>query len=145
MNDYDIFSLAYNEYYTKQKDCSLDEIRELFKAFYIKIKDLNCNDFRLYYIKARYLNGQNLLKEAKDNVDTAVTLIKQINQYGLIENTSVIFVYDGSGNYYPCDYQEHVNKTISDVYSCAGEIYAKMDKIETSDKYYKIGQYYILY
>lgn len=142
MNDYDIFSLAYNEYYTKQKDRSLDEIRELFKAFYIKIKDLNCNDFRLYYIKARYLNGQNLLKEAKDNVDTAVTLIKQINQYGLIENTSVIFVYDGSGNYYPCDYQEHVNKTISDVYSCAGEIYAKMDKIETSDKYYKIGQYY---
>lgn len=142
MKDFDIFSMAFNDYYTKQKDRSLAEIQELFKDFYIKIKDLNCNDFRLYYYKARYLNGENQLYEAKDNVDCAVTLIGKINQYGLIENSSVLFVPDGRGNYYPCYYQEHINKTISDVFYCAGEIYAKMDAMEESARYYRIGQYY---
>lgn len=134
MKDYDMFLLAYNEYYTKQKNRSCDEIRKLFEDFYIKIKDLNCNDFRLYYIKARYLNGQNLLNEAKDNVDRAIELMESKCCMS-IDELHIDGIFDLNNLF-------HNNKTISDVYSCAGEIYAKMDKIETSDKYYKIGQYY---
>ena len=129
-----MFLLAYNEYYTKQKNRSCDEIRKLFEDFYIKIKDLNCNDFRLYYIKARYLNGQNLLNEAKDNVDRAIELMESKCCMS-IDELHIDGIFDLNNLF-------HNNKTISDVYSCAGEIYAKMDKIETSDKYYKIGQYY---
>lgn len=134
MKDYDMFLLAYNEYYTKQKNRSCDEIRKLFEDFYIKIKDLNCNDFRLYYIKARYLNGQNLLNEAKDNVDRAIELMESKCCMS-IDELHIDGIFDLNNLF-------HNNKTISDVYSFAGEIYAKMDKIETSDKYYKIGQYY---
>lgn len=142
MKDCDVFLLAYNEYFSKCEKCAYDKIQELFNVFYNKIKDLSCNDFRLYYYKARYLNGQCRLDEAKKNIDKAITLTDSIDKFDLIENLSIVFIPNGEGFYSSCNYKENVNKSISNVYFCAGEIYAKLDKIDDSVNYYKISQYY---
>ena len=101
---------------------------------FLKIKDLNCDYFKLYYYKARYLNGKNQLDEARNNIDRAIELMESKCSIS-IDKLHIDGIFD-------LNVFRDKNKLISDVYSCAGEIYAKIDEIETSVKYYKICQYY---
>lgn len=134
MNDFDIFLSELENYNEKCNDCSSEKRKELFDDLFLKIKDLNCDYFKLYYYKARYLNGKNQLDEARNNIDRAIELMESKCSIS-IDKLHIDGIFD-------LNVFRDKNKLISDVYSCAGEIYAKIDEIETSVKYYKICQYY---
>ncbi len=142
MKDYDIFASAFLEYLLECKNSTKEGKDKLLEDLFLKIKDLDCNDFRMFYIKSQYLWSNNQFKEAKDNIDKAIYLVNHINKYGIPENTVFFIIKDNEGVYRSYDYIKPIRKQISDVYHLAGILYAKIGDETNSLKYYKISLYY---
>ena len=79
MEDFDIFALSLETYLENEKKYSGEELHNKYVEFQESIKNLKCNDFRFYYYRAHYLNGQDKMDEAKCNIDNAITLTYSIN------------------------------------------------------------------
>ena len=142
--DYEKFTRALYLYIKDQEKCTEEELEEKFATFFTVIKDLHCRDFRLYYFRAYYYNGRNLMDRAKAEIDESVELAEHLNRDGLFENSPMVFVPnfgDKKNGYFGLDY-EPVHTQVSKVYFCAGEIYAKIGQEEESLKFYQRYQYY---
>ena len=145
MTDFDRFALALYSYLKEQKGCSDEKRHEKYIAFQTQIKNLNCNDFRFFYYRAHYLSSINQTKEAKYHIDKSIEYLNDIDYsiLALRENSVQLFAPSTDnptirhGVMLP-----PIKKQISDIYSCAGEIYAKLEDENTSLKYYQIAQYY---
>lgn len=143
MTDYNKFALAYEGYIKGTKESSDEERRMKFVFLYNQIKDLNCLDFRLFYLRAFYLDTVNEPDEAKANIDKSIELIGSIRYgFNVEENGEFLMAAPNLTNMSYIVDLPPLKKQISDVYLCAGEIYAKIGKELESLSYYKIGQYY---
>lgn len=145
MTDFDRFALTLYTYLKEQEGCSDEKRHEKYIAFQTQIKNLNCNDFRFFYYRAHYLSSINQTKAAKYHIDKSIEYLNDIDysKFALRENSTQLFApsTDNStirhGVMLP-----PIKKQISDIYSCAGEIYAKLEDENTSLKYYQRAQYY---
>lgn len=59
MDDISKFKSALVEYLDGMDKRTEEKKKKVFEQFYSQIKDLDCNDFRLFYYRAFYLNTQN--------------------------------------------------------------------------------------
>lgn len=138
ISDFDKFTQALECYCRNRLD---DDCHVEWLKFQNKIKDLECNDFRLYYYRAYYSNRQDQINDAKINIDKSVHLVGTINSsvppFG--ENCAILLSHPLSHLRVPLP---EIKKQISDVYFCAGEIYAKYGDENSSLAYYKLYQYY---
>lgn len=130
MDDFYIFNNELEEYLKQHESSKNGDVVNLFEKFYSKIKDLECQDFRLYYFKAYYQNTSGDLANAKINIDKSIYYISHIEDLPFIK----IFIF--ANNYAP------IHSQFADVYFIAGEIYAKLNKNSESIKYYQCYQYY---
>lgn len=151
MTDFNKFTLSLHNHLTEifDKNLSEEDKHKINLQFWEEIKELKCNDFRLYYYKAYFFKAENNIQEAQNNIDEAIKLVDEIVWYKtikdpkelIIENGKKLFASDDSGNAF-CIKQEHINQYIVKVFLLAGEIYAQNDDEEMSLKNYQIGQYY---
>ena len=145
MNDIDKFALALHRYIEGNANWSAEERHEKYITFQNSIEGLKCNDFRWFYYRAHFLSSQEQLDGAKTHIDKAIELISTISN-GILddgENCVMLFAPDNnqSGIRFLVELPA-IKKQISDVYLCAGEIYAKIGDNTSSLKYYQIGHYY---
>lgn len=113
--------------------------------FQSSIKDLTCNDFRLYYYRARHLNDINDLGSARCEIDRSIELIDSIQGGRDFENRENSSILLSSPNEHRISFPlklPSIKTQISEVYFCAGEIYAKLNEGQKSLEYYKLYQYY---
>ena len=146
MTNLDKFALAVDWYIQNLDKCSKEERDEKYLKFQARIQDLECNDFRYYFYRADYLNRHNQMIEAKYNIEKSIHLVENIDD-------NSIFATNGNGIYLfvPIPNSStkrllnlpHINNQKLDVYSCAGEIYAKINKEKKSLECYKIAMYYV--
>lgn len=112
-------------------------------VFFENIKDLECNEFRLYFFKALFLNKGNRLDEAKGNINKSIELTNSIHNNPLVFENNV-FIYERIGNKgIPILNIRHIHEQLADVYSTAGEIYSKLNDFNTSLSFYTKAQYYL--
>lgn len=141
MTDLDKFAIALYDYIKEYAKCSDEEKcnKDKYEEFQNMIKDLNCNDFRYYFYRAHYMNNQNQMDKAKSNIDKAILLTKVINKTE--GNDIYLFAPLSNGIKIIVDLPP-IKEQISEIYMCAGEIYAKRGDEQLSLKYYKIASYY---
>ena len=142
MNDIDKFALALHHYIEGNANWSAEERHEKYITFQNSIEGLKCNDFRWFYYRAHFLSSQEQLDGAKTHIDKAIELISTISN-GILddgENCVMLFAPDNnqSGIRFLVELPA-IKKQISDVYLCAGEIYAKIGDNTSSLKYYQAG------
>ena len=136
MNDYDKFVDAFVVFKDSKSSNKLS-------IFFEKIKDLECNEFRLYFFKALFLNKENRLDEAMENINKSVELTNSIHNNPLVFENNV-FIYERIGNKsIPILNLRHIHEQLADVYSTAGEIYSKLNDFKTSLSFYVKTQYYL--
>lgn len=90
MNNYDKFVDAFVVFKDSKSSNKLS-------IFFEKIKDLECNEFRLYFFKALFLNKENRLDEAMENINKSVELTNSIHNNPLVFENNV-FIYERIGN-----------------------------------------------
>lgn len=142
MTDFEKFSIALNAYWDSD-DSEVDQSNK-YKTFQDQIKNLKCEDFRFYYFRAHFFNSQNKIDEAKCSIDRSIELISSIDMGFMAtgENSLNIFLPpDGDRISRLIPMPTH-NGLLSNIYYCAGEIYARAGDFHTSLKNYQIGQYY---
>ena len=147
MTDYHKFVHALYVYLQACKEAKDDKekLKILNKEFISSIKDLKCNDFRFFYFLARYQNGKGLLDEARNNIDKSIECLQSIKeQPSTEENSLMVFVPCENGAYVPLPLP-HIHQQLADIYTCAGEVYAKLDNPDQSLEYYKRSHYYKLF
>lgn len=113
--------------------------------FQSSIKELTCEDFRLYYCRARYLNNINDLDSARCEIDRSIELVASMNRgldFENRENSSMLLSSPSESMMSAPLPLPPIKKQIADVYFCAGEIYAKLNEGQKSLEYYKLYQYY---
>lgn len=136
MNDYDKFVDAFIVFKGSKSSNKLS-------IFFEKIKDLECNEFRLYFFKALFLNKENRLDEAMENINKSVELTNSIHNNPLVFENNV-FIYERIGNKsIPILNLGHIHEQLADVYSTDGEIYSKLNDFKTSLSFYVKTQYYL--
>lgn len=145
MEDFDVFASSLATYLENAKKYSGEELSNKYIEFQESIKNLKCDDFRFYYYRAHYLNGQDKMDEAQYNINQSIALLNSINMDYLYtgENAyhlTVPFTIT-NGSRYVLE-MPPLKSLLSDVYLCAGEIYAKIGDEALSLKYYQFGQYY---
>ena len=146
MNDIDKFALALHHYNDgNANNWSTEERHEKYLVFQRDIENLQCNDFRWFYYRAHFLSSQEQLEDAKIHIDRAIELISNLSNgiFDTGENCVLMFAPDNnqSGIRFLVELPA-IKKQISNVYLCAGEIYAKIGDNINSLKYYQIGHYY---
>lgn len=146
MEDFDIFALSLETYLENEKKYSGEELRNKYVEFQESIKNLKCNDFRFYYYRAHYLNSQDRMDEAQYNINQSIALVSSINKdiFYIGENgyhLTAPCITTNKGCRYALE-MPPLKSLLSDVYSCAGEIYSKLGEENLSLKYYQIAQYY---
>lgn len=125
MSDYDKFVDAFVVFKDNKSPNKLS-------IFFENIKDLECNEFRLYFFKALFLNKGNRLDEAKENINKSIELTNSIHNNPLVFENNV-FIYERIGNNgIPILNIRHIHEQLADVYSTAGEIYSKLNDFNTS-------------
>ena len=147
MTDYHKFVHALDVYLQAYKDAKDDKekLKILNEEFISSIKNLKCNDFRFFYFLARYQNGKGLLDEARTNIDKSIECLQLIKELSFTEeNSQMIFVSRGNGAYVPLPLP-HIHQQLDDIYTCAGEVYGKLDIPDQSLEYYKRSHYYKLF
>jgi len=136
--EYKKFVSAYVNCYQNNK--SSDKLSKLFNA----IKDMDCNDFRLYFFKASYFNKRAKYDKAKTNIDKSINLLCNLNISDVIcENGINLWLDDYTGKITTVQLF-HINRQKIEVYSTAGEIYANLGKTEEALSFYKKLQYYTI-
>lgn len=143
MTDFVKFAKALNTYITCDK-CSNEERVNKYIEFQSQIEGLNCYDFRFYFYRAHYMNSQNQMERAKCYIDKAIQLTKVINYSSLsISEGNGVYLFTTSFDGIKIMISlPPIKEQISKVFSCAGEIYAKIDNENSSLKYYQIANYY---
>lgn len=136
MNDFQKFVESIEKYIENK---STDKLTTLFN----QIKGLSCNDFRLYYFKAAYYNKtEEHLAKAKENIDKSLELVDRIEESAPgVENGVGLWYSYPDGNSY-CLPLISIKQQLIEVYSTAGEIYAKLQDNDNSLSAYKKVQYY---
>ena len=92
MTDFNKFTLSLHNHLTEISDKNLSEEdkHKINLQFWEEIKELKCNDFRLYYYKAYFFKAENNIQEAQNNIDEAIKLVDEIVWYNpkklIIEN-----------------------------------------------------------
>lgn len=145
MADIDQFASALYSYIKEHDKCSLEERHNKYVEFQNTIQHLNCNDFRFFYYRAHYLNSMDQINEAKCNIDKSIQLTNTIDKSIPAIKENGIFLFAPSANNTSMLLLvelPHIRNQISNVYNCAGEIYAKIGDVVTSTKYYQISMYY---
>lgn len=146
MNDIDKFALALHHYYIDgNANWSTEERHEKYIILQNEIEKLQCNDFRWFYYRAHFLNSQEQLEDAKIHIDKAIKLTSTIVEDFFYTGENGIRLFAPQGNQYNsrfCVELPPLKKQISDVYLCAGEIYAKIGDNINSLNLYQIGHYY---
>ncbi len=144
MTDYHKFVHALEVYlslYEKAKD-NKEERKRINEDFILSIKDLKCNDFRFFYFMARYKNGKGQLDEARTYIDKSIECLTSIKELAFTEeNSQMVFAPRGNGAYIPLSLP-HIHLQLADIYTCAGEVYGKLNIPNQSLKYYKRSHYY---
>ena len=133
MNDFQKFVESIEKYIENK---STDKLTTLFN----QIKGLSCNDFRLYYFKAAYYNKtEEHLAKAKENIDKSLELVDRIEESAPgVENGVGLWYSYPDGNSY-CLPLISIKQQLIEVYSTAGEIYAKLQDYKNSLSAYKKG------
>ncbi len=147
MTDYHKFVHALDVYLQACKETKDDKekLKILNEKFILSIKGLKCNDFRFFYFLARYQNGKGLLDEARTNIDKSIECLQSIKEQPFVEeNSLMVFVPRENGE---CDELDlpHIHQQLADIYTCAGEVYGKLDIPDQSLEYYKRSHYYKLF
>ena len=71
MTDFNKFTLSLHNHLTEifDKNLSEEDNHKINLQFWEEIKELKCNDFRLYYYKAYFFKAENNIQEAQNNID----------------------------------------------------------------------------
>ena len=139
MTNLNKFALAVNWYIQDLNKCSGKEQKDKYLKFQDKIQNLECNDFRYYFHRANHFNSKNILAEAKYNIDKSISLLKKVEINGVGE---YLFAPLANNLGYSLVTLPPINSQLADVYSLAGEIYAKLEEEQISLKYHQIAMYH---
>ena len=142
MNAFFIFANSLAEYLKNENPTN-----ENYLLFYETIKDIECNDFRLYFHKAAYLLKINDYEMAKLNIDKAMNLLQSLKPFGIyncnhLENNSHFMVPMKTGGAYRIKNYPTIKSEIGDVFSYAGEIYSILNDEISALNFYKKSLYY---
>lgn len=142
------FAIAVRDYFIAVKECNRDECKDLFLALQSKIKDLTCEDFRLYFLKACHQNDIGEMNKAKENIDKSIELVhsvKEINMFGEIIRPNGFMLLAPSfqnDDFVIIEGMNYSHNLVGNIYNLAGTIYAKIGKQGESFEYYKKSLYY---
>lgn len=145
MDDISKFKSALVEYLDGMNKRTEEKKKKVFEQFYSQIKDLDCNDFRLFYYRAFYLNNQNQIEEAMRNIEKSIKLIGSIgssDRFGEENDILVSVPVEKTSDDQFVLNLPSIKEQISAVYFCAGEIYAKNGNMEKAIEYHKKREYY---
>lgn len=145
LKDIQKFAIAVHKYFSSIEKCVEENQKELFLTLQLEIKDLLCEDFRIYYFRAFYQNSTEQLDDARNNIDKSMKLLLSVKKSSGFdeENGTMLLapIYKDDG--YICVKEMNYNHSlIGKIYSLAGEIYAKIGKLTESINYYKKSQYH---
>ena len=125
-------------------DFQLDiEDEKQMESLYEKIKDLDCYDFRIFYLKAHHCYKKlGNPEEAKAYIDKSIEAIPLIKEdiFSIVEDSRIIYV--PLGNRISVPVAGVTNKLMSNIYTLAGEIYSILGLDNESLEYYKRALYY---
>ena len=137
MNDFQKFAIALSDF---QLDI---EGEKQMESLYEKIKDLDCYDFRIFYLKAHHCYKKlGNPEEAKEYIEKSIEAIPLIKEdiFSIVENSRFIYVPLGNNRFVPVAGVS--NKQICNIYSLAGEIYSILELDNEALEYYKRALYY---
>lgn len=137
MNDFQQFAIALSDFKLDIED------EKQMESLYEKIKDLDCYDFRIFYLKAHHcFKKLGNPEEAKAYIDKSIEAIPLIKEdiFSIVENSR--FIYVPLGNSISVPVAGVTNKLMSNIYTLAGEIYSILELGNEALKYYKRALYY---
>ena len=137
MNDFQKFAIALSDFQLDIED------EKQMESLYEKIKDLDCYDFRIFYLKAHHCYKKlGNPEEAKAYIDKSIEAIPLIKEdiFSIVENSR--FIYVPLGNSISVPVAGVTNKLMSNIYTLAGEIYSILELDNEALKYYKRALYY---
>ena len=137
MNDFQKFAIALSDFQLDIED------EKQMESLYEKIKDLDCYDFRIFYLKAHYCYKKlGNPEEAKAYIDKSIEAIPLIKEdiFSIVENSWFIYVPLGDSISVPV--AGVTNKLMSNIYTLAGEIYSILELDNEALEYYKRALYY---
>lgn len=128
-NDIQKFAIAVQKYFSNYKKSNEEERKDLFLILQSEIKDLSCDDFRIYHFRAFHQNALDQIDKAKVNIDKAIELLSFVKNdiSSDIANCKFLFApVDKSNTSVIVEEMTYCRNLIGDIYSLAGEIYAKI-------------------
>ena len=137
MNDFQKSAIALSDFQLDIKD------EKQMESLYEKIKDLDCYDSRIFYLKAHHCYKKlGNPEEAKAYIDKSIEAIPLIKEdiFSIVENSR--FIYVPLGNSISVPVAGVTNKLMSNIYTLAGEIYSILELDNEALKYYKRALYY---
>ncbi|MCF2659847.1 DUF2971 domain-containing protein [Parabacteroides distasonis] len=137
MNDFQKFAIALNDFQLDIED------EKQMESLYEKIKDLDCYDFRIFYLKAYHCYKKlGNPEEARAHIDKSIEAIPLIKEdiFSSVENSRFICVPLGNSISVPV--AGVTNKLMSNIYTLAGEIYSILELDNEALEYYKRALYY---
>ena len=137
MNDFQKFAIALSDFQLDIED------EKQMESLYEKIKDLDCYDFRIFYLKAHHCYKKlGNPEEAKAYIDKSIEAIPLIKEdiFSIVKDSRIIYVPLGNSISVPV--AEVSNKLMSNIYILAGEIYSILELDNEALKYYKRALYY---
>lgn len=137
MNDFQKFAIALSDFQLDIED------EKQMESLYEKIKDLDCYDFRIFYLKAHHCYKKlGNPEEAKAYIDKSIEAIPLIKEdmFSIVENSRFIYVPLGDSISVPV--AGVTNKLMSNIYTLAGEIYSILELDNEALEYYKRALYY---
>ena len=136
MNDFQKFAIALSDFQLDIKD------EKQMESLYEKIKDLDCYDSRIFYLKAHHCYKKlGNPEEAKAYIDKSIEAIplRKEDIFSIVEDSRFRYVSLGNGIAVPVGV---TNKQISNIYTLAGEIYSILELDNEALEYYKRALYY---
>lgn len=136
MNDFQKFAIALSDFQLDIKD------EKQMESLYEKIKDLDCYDSRIFYLKAHHCYKKlGNPEEAKAYIDKSIEAIplRKEDIFSIVEDSRFRYVSLGNGISVPVGV---TNKQISNIYTLAGEIYSILELDNEALEYYKRALYY---
>ena len=137
MNDFQKSAIALSDFQLDIED------EKQMESLYEKIKDLDCYDFIIFYLKAHHCYKKlGNPEEAKAYIDKSIEAIPLIKEdiFSIVENSRFIYVPLGKNISVPV--AGVTNKLMSNIYILAGEIYSILELDNEALKYYKRALYY---
>ena len=137
MNDFQKSAIALSDFQLDIED------EKQMESLYEKIKDLDCYDFRIFYLKAHHCYKKlGNPEEAKAYIDKSIEAIPLIKEdmFSIVENSRFIYVPLGDSISVPV--AGVTNKLMSNIYTLAGEIYSILELDNEALEYYKRALYY---